>query len=55
MKISKKRLNDKKKISESIDQHKALALYYEFLNYIEEGEYENFKFARNLFADPINW
>ena len=52
---NKKRINDQEKISKSFDKNKALSLYYEFLNYIEEGEYENFKLARNLFADPISW
>ena len=40
--------------SENFDKYKALSLYYDFLNYVEEGEYDNFKLARDLLADPLN-
>lgn len=39
MKSIKKRVTNSKKISDEFDEHKALSLYYRFLNCIEEGEY----------------
>ena len=54
MKSNKKRVINLGKNFEEFDENKAISLYYEFLNYIEEGEYQNFKLARDLYANPIN-
>jgi hypothetical protein len=52
MKSIKKRVNISKKNCEKFDEHVALSIYYVFLNCVEEGGFENFKLARDLFAKP---
>jgi hypothetical protein len=52
MESNKKHVDISKNNSEKFNEHTALSLYYFFLNCVEEGGYENFKFARDLFAKP---